>query len=214
MACERRICGVRPGGSRLIGAKEFESSDIGKPLSTREHQIVALGAQGATDKEIACHLGLSIPTLRTYWMRIRNKVGATSRTHAIALVRTEAPVARDPRSLMIENLTRDKVATWVWNARRREVLLDEAARNQFSLAENDETIPLDRLLAHIWAPDRARFERFLRQAADLRPMTPIELRTGVPGHYSNQLRAVNLACGSLSDPSLVLASTTIHRFHT
>ena len=73
-------------------------------------------------------------------------------------------------------------------------------------------MPLDRLLTHVWAPDRVRFERFLVQSHDLRAMTPIELRVGVPGDYRTLIRTVNLASDAAAEPSLLLASTTIHVF--
>lgn len=52
-------------------------------LSARETQIARLAAQGLTDKEIARKVGVSITTIRTYWMRIRRKVGASNRAQAI-----------------------------------------------------------------------------------------------------------------------------------
>jgi len=59
---------------------EKEKSEL---LSEREKQIAKLAAQGLTDKEIARKSGVSITTVRTYWMRIRRKVQATNRAQAI-----------------------------------------------------------------------------------------------------------------------------------
>lgn len=185
-------------------------------LSTREREVVALAAQGATDKEIADRLSTSIPTLRADWTRIRDKVGAVNRTHAIVLAAKEgeAPaVSGDERTRIVDSLAKDRVSNWVWHGRRRQALLDDLSRRFFGLSRSDEGIPLDRLLAHVWAPDRARFERYLCQASDLRPMTPIEMRVGVPGDYSNLIRTINLASQSGSDsPVLLLASTVMHVF--
>lgn len=55
-----------------------------EPLSDRERQIVRLGAKGLTDKEIADRLAVSITTVRTYWIRLRRKLGASNRAQAIA----------------------------------------------------------------------------------------------------------------------------------
>ena len=182
-------------------------------LSPREREIVARAARGATDKEIADDLGLTVATLRTYWTRVRDKLGAVNRTHAIALSAVERPGhAVDARGRIVEALCRDRVANWVWQSRSRHVLLDAHAEGLFGLPATNRPTPLDRLLAHVWSPDRARFERFLSQALDLRPMTPIELRVGLPGEYRNLVRTINLACQSSPDVTVLLASTTIHVF--
>ncbi|HVT14017.1 MAG TPA: LuxR C-terminal-related transcriptional regulator [Fimbriimonadaceae bacterium] len=55
-------------------------------LSTRELQLVCLASKGHTDKEIAALVGLSIYTVRSYWVRICHKLGAHNRTHAVSLV--------------------------------------------------------------------------------------------------------------------------------
>lgn len=55
-------------------------------LSTRELQLVCLASKGHTDKEIAANVGLSIYTVRSYWVRICHKLGAHNRTHAVSLV--------------------------------------------------------------------------------------------------------------------------------
>lgn len=54
-------------------------------LSTRELEIVLEAASGLTDKEIAKRLDLSMASVRTYWDRLRRKLDANNRSHAIAL---------------------------------------------------------------------------------------------------------------------------------
>lgn len=54
------------------------------PLSNRERQLVDLAARGLIDKEICRELNLSENTLRTYWRRIRNKVGEHTRSRLVA----------------------------------------------------------------------------------------------------------------------------------
>lgn len=54
-------------------------------LSERERKILTLAGEGLIDKEIAQHLEIQLATVRTYWERLRVKLGASNRTHAIAL---------------------------------------------------------------------------------------------------------------------------------
>src|SRR3982750_2429590 len=54
-------------------------------LSTREREIVLLAAGGLTDKEIARDLSLTIASVRTYWERLRRKLDASNKSHAVAL---------------------------------------------------------------------------------------------------------------------------------
>lgn len=55
------------------------------PLSEREREVLFLAADGLTDKEIAQRLGIGAKTVRTYWDRIRGKLGASSRTQALSM---------------------------------------------------------------------------------------------------------------------------------
>ena len=49
-------------------------------LSTREEQVLSYAAAGYLDKQIGDTLGVSLNTLRTYWQRIRGKMGDAPRT--------------------------------------------------------------------------------------------------------------------------------------
>ncbi len=53
-------------------------------LSGRENQVVLLAADGLTDKEIAKHLNLQVATIRTYWERIREKLGTANKAQSIS----------------------------------------------------------------------------------------------------------------------------------
>jgi DNA-binding CsgD family transcriptional regulator len=72
-------------------------------LSPREREVLRLAADGRTDNSICAHLGIAHGTLGTYWSRIRNKTGTSSRAELAAayvrhrfekvIVRTVALVA-------------------------------------------------------------------------------------------------------------------------
>ena len=55
-----------------------------KSLSLREQELLNLAAQGLTDAGIAHQLGISTSTVNTYWIRIRSKMGAHSRSKLIS----------------------------------------------------------------------------------------------------------------------------------
>ena len=53
-------------------------------LSQREREVLRLAAEGCTDTSICTHLGIAPGTLGTYWTRVRNKTGLSSRTELAA----------------------------------------------------------------------------------------------------------------------------------
>lgn len=53
-------------------------------LSEREQQLITLAAQGLTDTAIAHKLGISEPTVKSYWQRVRSKLGPHNRTELVA----------------------------------------------------------------------------------------------------------------------------------
>jgi len=54
-------------------------------LTPRQREILTLVAQGATDNEIACRLCLSSGYVSNQMKKIRRRLGACSRAHAVAL---------------------------------------------------------------------------------------------------------------------------------
>lgn len=58
-------------------------------LSDRERQIVTLASRGYIDKQIATALGIGLGTVNTHWVRIRLKLGVTSRSGAISILMRE-----------------------------------------------------------------------------------------------------------------------------
>lgn len=69
----------------LINAIHTKSHMAKVSLSEREHKILSLASKGLIDKEIAVQLDISLTTVRTYWDRLRAKLSASNRTHALAL---------------------------------------------------------------------------------------------------------------------------------
>lgn len=53
-------------------------------LSEREQQLITLASQGLTDIAIAHRLGISEPTVKSYWQRVRGKLGPYNRTELVA----------------------------------------------------------------------------------------------------------------------------------
>ncbi len=53
-------------------------------LSSREQQLLELASRGHTDHAIAHQLSISVPTVATYWGRIRIKMGPLSRPELVA----------------------------------------------------------------------------------------------------------------------------------
>jgi DNA-binding CsgD family transcriptional regulator/PAS domain-containing protein len=63
---------------------KLDPSDLER-LSSREEQVLALASAGLLDKQIAAELGITLNTLRTYWSRIRAKIGDVPRSALSAL---------------------------------------------------------------------------------------------------------------------------------
>jgi DNA-binding CsgD family transcriptional regulator/PAS domain-containing protein len=68
----------------LNGPKRLDPSELDR-LSPRERQVLSLASAGLLDKQIANELGVTLNTLRTYWGRIRAKVGEVPRSALAAL---------------------------------------------------------------------------------------------------------------------------------
>lgn len=54
-----------------------------KTLSLREEEIVTLTMEGLTDKEIAARLQIAPSTIKSYWIRIRQKTRTSTRIQAL-----------------------------------------------------------------------------------------------------------------------------------
>lgn len=64
------------------------SPELAADLTRRERDLLALIAEGLTDKEIARRLNLSPSTVRTYNSALYQKLGVTSRTQAIRIAKS------------------------------------------------------------------------------------------------------------------------------
>ena len=62
-----------------------EAVDREISLSSRQREVLALVAHGATDSEIAQQLCLSVDTVAWHVKEIRTRLDARSRAHAVAL---------------------------------------------------------------------------------------------------------------------------------
>ena len=80
MVCSRLDDGLRVTNIRL---QPFPMEDV-KPLTERESEVLALAGQGFTDGDIARLLGIGSGTVRTHVRHAREKLGARSRTEAVA----------------------------------------------------------------------------------------------------------------------------------
>ncbi|MDH6116872.1 DNA-binding NarL/FixJ family response regulator [Kitasatospora sp. GAS204A] len=58
---------------------------LGRQLSRRELQVLALAAHGRTNSAIARELGISFDSVRTYLRTAYSKLGARDRAHAVHL---------------------------------------------------------------------------------------------------------------------------------
>ncbi len=54
-------------------------------LSPRERQLLVRIADGRPNAEIAADLGVAVDTVKTTLMRLRKKLGAANRAHAVHL---------------------------------------------------------------------------------------------------------------------------------
>ena len=65
-------------------------------LTPRQREILALVAEGATDNEIACRLCLSSGYVSNQMKKIRQRLGACSRAHAVALALQQSILETEP----------------------------------------------------------------------------------------------------------------------
>lgn len=84
-------------------------------LSPQEDRVLAYSCEGLSDKEIAQRLGISLDTVRTYWQRIRSKIGGGTRGEIVARLNRDATaglIDEVARNREIEQQLRDSRARY------------------------------------------------------------------------------------------------------
>jgi LuxR family transcriptional regulator, maltose regulon positive regulatory protein len=74
-------------GEQMATPSPLSDSSLLEPLSEREHEVLGLLVNGASNREIAHHLVLSVNTVKKHVYNICGKLGVQSRTQAIAKAR-------------------------------------------------------------------------------------------------------------------------------
>ena len=72
------------GSSKTATLRPSLGDDWPDRLSNREREILALAAEGFLDKEIGPRLSITENTLKTYWNRIRGKLGGLARSQLVS----------------------------------------------------------------------------------------------------------------------------------
>jgi LuxR family maltose regulon positive regulatory protein len=94
MAYLRRLQeAFRPHDARAVPPQVTAAADVtcavlADPLSSRELEVLALLAAGATNQQIAGELVVALETAKKHVSHIMGKLGAANRTQAVALART------------------------------------------------------------------------------------------------------------------------------
>jgi DNA-binding CsgD family transcriptional regulator len=73
-----------PADLVLAAAKPAADTNADAPLTPRETQVLALLAEGASNKSIARTLGISVHTAKFHVGQVLDKLDATTRTDAVA----------------------------------------------------------------------------------------------------------------------------------
>lgn len=82
----------RPGDDADAGGRSRETDDAPiSRLTGRERDVLAGMAQGWSNAELADRLGIAVPTAKTHVSNVLAKLGARSRTHAVAIARGSDP---------------------------------------------------------------------------------------------------------------------------
>jgi DNA-binding CsgD family transcriptional regulator len=171
-------------------------------ISEREKEIVVLACQGLTDKEICRVLGLSLTTVRTYWGRMREKLGATNRAQIIALVAGRAETS-EPDCLVDRLFGEAQAARWAYIPATGRVLLDSSASRLFGVDGLAEGCSARELLAALPADDRCALERLFRSSSGI-DMTGVLHRVIAPTHGSVNVKTVLVGSTEVSPSILAL----------
>jgi len=90
---DANIAGNGRHANRVLAASEATSPVAATPLTERQHAVLRLVAQGMSDREISAHTGLSVATIKTHLRAVYARLGARSRTAAVARARVSGLLA-------------------------------------------------------------------------------------------------------------------------
>ena len=85
----RDVAGIRVAGDGdaadlVVSVPGADPETLSQPLTAREREVVALLAEGLSNKEIALRLGIAPDTAKFHVARVIDKLDATGRTDAVA----------------------------------------------------------------------------------------------------------------------------------
>lgn len=79
-----RIAKPNESGDLVLSVPDIFEGGTEQPLTPRERDVIALIAEGLSNKEIGCRLGISPDTAKFHVGRLIDKLDATGRTDAVA----------------------------------------------------------------------------------------------------------------------------------
>jgi DNA-binding CsgD family transcriptional regulator len=128
-------------------------------LSAGERRILALASQGLTDKEISREIGLCVSTIRTYWTRLRLKLGVVNRAQAIAQaiekeVADEQLIVEARVKAMHVILNARGIGLWEWDTIDDKVLADDVCARIFRTGGGGSKCSLEDFVASMPSSDR------------------------------------------------------------
>lgn len=125
------------------------------PLSRQEERVLSLARQGLGDKQIAQQLGLSADTVRTYWQRVRQKVGAGTRAEIIATLSDQSTAV----ALQAVETEKDVLVQEILKRKSVEKALRNSEREWRQLADSmPQIVFVSRMDAHIFHYNARFFE--------------------------------------------------------
>src|SRR5207245_1790878 len=79
---------------RLLPRLSPTQRGVGHDLTPREHEVLALVAEGLPNREVAIRLGIELTTARNHVQNLLNKLGAHSKLEAVAIAYREGVIGR------------------------------------------------------------------------------------------------------------------------
>lgn len=83
----------------FVGSNVVDERDVGSTLTEREREVLALLSQGASNREVAAELYLSIDTVKTHVRKVFTKLGVGNRTQAALIARDYGLEINKPESV-------------------------------------------------------------------------------------------------------------------